>query len=66
MRGKLMLDAEALTVTTFEMQAERYDLRGTVQARELVNSNNTDPLCCKLTIRTCASWEFSCRAEGEG
>lgn len=66
MRRKLMLDAEALTVSTFELQAERNDLRGTVQAREFVNSNNSDPLCCQLTIRTCASWEFSCRAEGQG
>jgi hypothetical protein len=64
MTRKLMLDLEALTVTTFEVEAERMAMRGTVEAREM-NSNNSDPLCCGLTIRTCASWEFSCRAEDQ-
>ena len=64
MTRKLMLDPEALTVTSFEVEAERVDLRGTVEAHEM-NSNNSDPLCCGLTIRTCASWEFSCRAEAQ-
>ena len=63
MKRKLMLDVDLLTVATFEVQAERADLRGTVEALEM-NSNNSDPLCCGLTIRTCASYEFSCRAEG--
>ncbi|HEU4884293.1 MAG TPA: hypothetical protein VFT45_18705 [Longimicrobium sp.] len=61
MTRKLKLDAEALTVTSFEMEIEAAAMRGTVEAHE-INSNNTDPLCCQLTIRTCASWEFSCRA----
>jgi hypothetical protein len=59
MGRKLTLDVEALTVTSFEVEAERLEMRGTVKAHE-VNSNNSDPLCCGLTIRTCASWEFSC------
>jgi hypothetical protein len=61
---KLTLDPEALTVTSFEVEAERLALRGTVQAHA-INSNNTDPLCCRLTVRTCVSWEFSCRAEDQ-
>jgi hypothetical protein len=64
MKRKLRLDPEALTVATFEVDAEGVDLRGTVEARE-VDSNNTDPLCCRLTVCTCASWEFSCRAGAE-
>ncbi len=62
MPRKLTLDMESLTVTTFETEAGEVLGRGTVEALEF-NSNNSDPLCCKLTIRTCASYEFSCRAE---
>jgi len=61
MARKLMLDAESLEVATFEVQDGRTPSHGTVQAYEL-NSNNSDPLCCNLTIKTCASFEFSCRA----
>lgn len=65
MKRKLTLDAESLVVATFEPQADPAAVLGTVKAFEM-NSNNTDPVCCKLTIRTCASFEFSCRAEGQG
>jgi hypothetical protein len=61
---KLKLDPEMLTVATFEADARDEALRGTIDAHAMA-SNNTDPVCCKLTIRTCASFEFSCRAEGE-
>jgi hypothetical protein len=64
MTGKLKLNPEALAVTSFETAIEATAMRGTVQARE-IECNNTDLRSCPLTIRTCASWEFSCRQANE-
>lgn len=61
MTRKLMLDPEALTVVSFQIQESGAEHRGTVQAH--VECNDTDFRSCPLTVRTCASWEFSCRAE---
>jgi hypothetical protein len=64
MLRKLTLDVDTLTVNSFETGALS-DGRGTVEAREgkvrcawsaVLNS-------CQFTVRTCASYEFSCRAE---
>jgi hypothetical protein len=62
MTRKLMLDPEALTVASFETEASDAAHRGTVQAHE-IECANTDLRSCPLTVRTCASWEFSCRAD---
>jgi hypothetical protein len=64
MTRKLKLDAEALAVTSFETEIDAAAMRGTVQARE-IECPNTELRSCQFTIRTCASWEFSCRAEDQ-
>jgi hypothetical protein len=61
---KLKLQPEALTVASFEVQDDRPAYRGTVEAHEIA-CNDTDFRSCPLTVRTCASWEFSCRAEDQ-
>jgi hypothetical protein len=61
---KLKLHPEALTVTSFEVQDDQPAYRGTVEGHE-VECPNTELRSCQFTIRTCASWEFSCRAQDQ-
>ena len=65
MQRKLTLDPDSLQVDSFEAVPAMAGIRGTVEAREgkvpcawsvVLNS-------CVFTQRTCASVEFSCRAE---
>jgi hypothetical protein len=64
MQRKLTLDVDTLQVASFDASPAIAETRGTVAAREgkvacawsaVLNS-------CVFTQRTCASWEFSCRA----
>ena len=60
MNRKLTLDLDALTVKSFETEEKPAEPRGTVQAHAKAACPWSYAGSCEFTIRTCASWEFSC------